>query len=456
MKKFFVILAAALLLLPLVSADIGLKVNAINPVVLREFSFPAVYNIEVTPTIEDYYYINTYLPLDFSPTEIGTIMPKSGKGVFLNISASSEFKANNYGNTAIEYFVRGDSVPLERSVLVMSILPLKDFVVIDMPSSITVDTKKIFMNISAKTNLTENSKVRITSDLFSKELPIKLTKEIQGVEMDVDSVDRDAKVYKINFEFTIGNESAVVEKELILGPSISLDSSESIAGNILSKEYSITKTNRGNSPTKATIEMSKTIWTSLFTSTEGDPTVTKDGTVYVYTWEKELNPKESFTAVLRINYYIPFLLLILIIIAFAVYRAITTSQIEVKKSAVRVKTKSGLFASKIIVTVKNKGGPVSNVKVIDRLPAFTELLPERFGILEPTEVRKRSLIWEFPKMDRAEEIMFSYIVYSKVTIFGKLEVPTALVTFVDKSANAKETFSNKVFILSEEQKVEKF
>ncbi|MBU2522760.1 MAG: hypothetical protein KKE23_00520 [Nanoarchaeota archaeon] len=456
MKRFLIIITAVLLLLPLVSAEMELKSSAINPVVLKEFSFPATYNLEINPEVLDYYYINTYLPLDFSPTEIGMIYPNSRKGVALNISPSKEFKEDNYGNTAIEYFVRGETTPLKRSVLVLSILPIKDFVNIDMLPSITVDDSRIFLNISAKTNLTEDAYLKITSDLFSKELPIKLTKEVQGIEMDVNALDKDAKVYTINFEFTIGDETAVVEKELILGPSFSMDSSEAILGNVLSKEYSVTKTNNGNSPTKATIEMSKTIWTSLFTSVEGEPTVTKDGTVYVYSWEKELNPKESFTAVLKINYYVPFLILLLIIIAFAIYRAVTTSQIEIKKSAVRVKTRSGLFASKIIITVKNKGGPVSNLKVIDRLPAFTELLPERFGILEPSEVRKRSLIWDFPTMDRAEEIMFSYIVYSKVTIFGKLEVPPALVTFIDKSANAKETFSNKVFILSEEQKVEKF
>ncbi len=458
-KTLVIVLVAAMLLIPLASADMKIESKSVNPVVLREFSMPAEYNIAVTPgsTIADYYYINTLLDMEFSPTEIGTILPGGSKGVQLKISPSEDFKKNYYGNTAIEYFVRGDKTPLSRAILVLSVLPMADFVNIGMPTSITIDDSKMTINLSSKTDYSDNVKLKISSELFNTEVPVRLAKEAQEIGVDVDTKDKDAKVYMINFEFTIGNESAVVQKELILGPSIAVTSSQSVSGNILSREFDVTKTNTGNSPTKATIEMSRSMWTSLFTVTEGNPAVTKDGANYVYTWEKVLNPKESFTAVLRVNYYLPFLILLLIIVAFAVYRAVTKSQIEVKKTAVRVKTKSGLFASKIILTIKNKGGAVSNLKLIDRLPAFTELLPERFGILEPTEIKKRSLIWEFPKLDKAEEIMFSYIVYSKVTIFGRLEVPSAIVTFVDRRADAKETFSNKVFILAEEEaRQEKF
>jgi hypothetical protein len=293
--------------------------------------------------------------------------------------------------------------------------------------------------------------LRVSSKLFEKEVQMKISDQPVDVELPLNSEGKDAGVYKITFGFTVGNETAMFDRDLILGSSINVQTSEGVSGSMLSKEYSVTKTNNGNAPTKVTVEMSKTIWTSLFTSTENFPSVRREGTVYIYQWDKDLNPQESFTAVLKINYYLPFLIFILLIIAFAIYRAITTSQIEIKKSAVRVKTKSGLFASKILISVKNKGGAVTNLKVIDRLPAFTELLPERFGILEPSEVKKRSLVWDFPKLDRAEEIMFSYIVYSKVTIFGKLEVPPAIVTFVDRAAKAKETFSNKVFILAEEE-----
>jgi len=450
-KKIFYALLV-LLLIPAVSAEATVTVTPIHSYVIKELSLPAEMNVVVANhgTSADYYSINTMFDMQFSPDQIGVITPGSSKGIDMKIYPSQEFKDSHYGNMAFEYYVKGENTPLFTDRMTLSFLPMKDFVEIDMPSSISVDDSKMTVRMRFKDNLNMDAGLKISSKLFDKETTVKLTDHPFDIEIPLDLKGKDSGVYKITFGFTVGNETAFAEKDLILGSSINVQNSETVSGSILSKEYSITRTNNGNTPTKITIEMNKTIWTSLFTSAENFPTVSREGTVYIYQWEKDLNPGESFTAVLRINYYIPFLIFILIIVAFAVYRAMTASQIEVKKSAVRVKTKSGLFASKILLSVKNKGGPVSNLKIIDRLPAFTELLPERFGILEPTEVRKRSLIWEFPKLDRAEEIMFSYIVYSKVTIFGKLEVPAALATFVDKAANAKETFSNKVFILADE------
>ena len=458
MRKIFYALLAVLLILPSVSAALEISATSVHPYVIRELSIPAQMQVRVAQngSATDNYYINTYTDMTFSPEDLGTIGPYSYKLVDLSIYPSQEFKNTHYGNYVFEYFVRGDSAPLLRDRMTITILPMKDFAVIEMPQAVTIDDSKITIKLSFKDNLGIDGSLKISSKLFEKQLPVTLSDEPIEIEVPLNSAGKDAVIYKTNFEFTVGNETAVVEKDLIMSPSINVQTSEEVSGSMLSKQFSVTKTNTGNTPTKVTIEMNKTIWTSLFTATQNFPSVRREGTVYIYQWEKEINPQESFTAVLTINYYLPFLIFILLIIAFAVYRAVTTSQIQVKKSAVRVKTKSGLFASKILISVKNKGGPVTNLKVIDRLPAFTEILPERFGILEPSEVRKRSLIWDFPKLDRAEEIMFSYIVYSKVTIFGKLEVPPAVVTFIDRLANAKETFSNRVFILAEEEKAQKF
>lgn len=460
LRRLLILLAfvLAVLAMPLASAEIEISKTTVHPIAIRELSLPAVVHFEVTPNADydDYYYIDTLLDMRFAPSEIGGISAKSFKGFDVSIYPSREFKEDHYGNFAFEYYIRGDRTHLKKDALVISVLPMKEFADIEMPSSVTVDDKSMLLRISFKDDLNLKSDLRITSRLFEKQASVELSKKVQEMEIQLDSSDKDAGIYEADFEFTVGNETVVVKKEIILGPSMDTETSEKVSGNILSKEFIVTKTNAGNTPTKATVEMNKTIWTSLFTSYEGSPSIRREGTVYVYSWEKVINPRESLTAVLRINYYIPFLIFILLIVAFAVYKAVTTSQIEIKKTAMRVRTKSGLFASKIMISIRNKGGPVTNLKVIDHLPAFTELLPEKFGILEPSEIRKRSLIWEFPKIERADELMFSYIVYSKVTIFGKLEVPPALVTFIDRAGSIKEAFSNKLFILAEEPKMEKF
>ena len=123
-------------------------------------------------------------------------------------------------------------------------------------------------------------------------------------------------------------------------------------------------------------------------------------------------------------------------------------EIRIKKKAIRVRTKSGVFATKIVLSVENKGKEVTDLRIIDRLPAFTELIPEKFGTVSPTEIRKKTLIWHLDKLGKNEEIMFSYIVYSKVSIVGKLEIPLTVATYQNAKGAVKESKSNKIFVLA--------
>ena len=50
--------------------------------------------------------------------------------------------------------------------------------------------------------------------------------------------------------------------------------------------------------------------------------------------------------------------------------------------------------------------------------------------------------------------MFSYIVYSKVTVFGKLEIPRTIVTFRDEKDAFKEEHGNLVYVIADEEKKE--
>ena len=86
------------------------------------------------------------------------------------------------------------------------------------------------------------------------------------------------------------------------------------------------------------------------------------------------------------------------------------------------------------------------------MPAFTEILPNKFSVVTPNEIKKRSVVWSFPQMATGEEIMFSYIVYSKINVFGRLEIPAAVATFIDAKDNFRETHSDRIYILSEEEK----
>ena len=122
-----------------------------------------------------------------------------------------------------------------------------------------------------------------------------------------------------------------------------------------------------------------------------------------------------------------------------------------KKKAYRVKTKSGQFAAKVILLVKNTGKEVSNAKIIESIPPFTEIMGDRFGTIKPAEIRKHSVIWDIPFMAAKEEFILSYIVYSKVSILGKIDVAPAIATYQTGKGIMKESKSNSIFILTEER-----
>lgn len=458
-KKSFKLLVLAVLLLsiPSVLADIEVSSRSVEPYAFKELSLPAKYQVTVTNDnpFSDTFYIDTLLDMDISPRTLGFIAAGATKTFDITVSPSQDVKDLQSGkNLVFEYFVRGDSAPLVRSEMVLTLVSLQDSLNAAFPSEISPDQAEVTVGLSLREDVRLTADVRVNSELLTNSFPITLTNQRKDVvlALNPDVSEKNAGIYTTNFFLDVGNETAVVEREMILGSVVTVSTQEEELGGILSSERRVTKTNDGNSATKVTITMSTPVVSSLFTTFNDAPKTRKEGQMYIYEWEKELNPGESYTVSLKTNYYMPFLVFLLLLLALVIFKVVTKSPVEITKKVARVKTKSGAFASKIIISVKNTGKPVTNVKIIDRLPAFTEILPNKFSVLTPSEIKKRSVVWSIPQMATDEEILFSYIVYSKVNIFGKLEVPPAVVTFIDHKDNFLESQSERIFIISEEEK----
>ena len=58
------------------------------------------------------------------------------------------------------------------------------------------------------------------------------------------------------------------------------------------------------------------------------------------------------------------------------------------------------------------------------------------------------LLWHINHLNKGEERIFSYIVYSKMQTVGRFELPQAMATF-DHEGKKHEIFSNKAFFVSE-------
>ncbi len=114
-----------------------------------------------------------------------------------------------------------------------------------------------------------------------------------------------------------------------------------------------------------------------------------------------------------------------------------------------MKTKGGEFALRVMVNVKAHKN-LENVSITEKIPAIVKV-HENFGALKPSSVNLnyRRLQWSLGNLQAGEERTFSYVVYSKVGVVGRFSLPESVAIF-EENGKISETFSNKVFFLSEQ------
>jgi hypothetical protein len=125
--------------------------------------------------------------------------------------------------------------------------------------------------------------------------------------------------------------------------------------------------------------------------------------------------------------------------------------VSVKKKVVFVKTKGGEFALRIVLYVRALKN-IQKVSITERIPGIVKIF-KKFGLIEPTNIdeKKRIVEWKFDSMNAGEERVVSYIVYSKIGIFGKFELAPAIAIY-DCNGQVYEEESNRVVFTCEEKK----
>lgn len=217
---------------------------------------------------------------------------------------------------------------------------------------------------------------------------------------------------------------------------------------VIIRKRVIEKTNEGNVPATVQITMSKDIFSRLFTMHSLDPIKTeRSGFLVTYTWEKRLEPAEKLSVSTTTNYTLPFLFIIFIIIIVLLIYSYTRTNVVLTKRVSYVKTKGGEFALKIRVHIKARRF-VEDIQIIDKLPGMTTLY-EKFGS-KPNKIdhSTRRLFWDIERLNAGEERVFSYIIYSKVKIVGKFELPPATATF-SREGKTHHIHSNRTFFVAD-------
>ena len=445
----------AILLIPLALADFNLDIQKVDKgsVVISELNNPAVFDF-VIDNLGDPDNFEIYSPVGVSMAPKGTFdLPKGISTIEVSAYPNAEIRKRP-GFFIFEYELRGQDTGILKDKLQIKIVELKEVVEIRVENVRLGDkTANVYIINKENTNLND---LRITGKSvffdFDKKVSIG---PYQNVSFEVDLKDLEKVVagpYVLSSDVVLSNIKVEIdgvinylEKE---GLSVKTDTTGLIVR--------ITKTekkNEGNVPVSAKIEMRKNIVSRLFTSLSSEPSSSvRNGFFVNYVWDKNANPGETFSVSMITNYTLPFIFVILVVVVAFLAKVYSQTNLVLTKRVNFVKTKGGEFALKVRLHVKARKH-VDKVQLIDRLPGMTKLY-EEYGI-KPDRIEEstRRLFWNIDRMSAGEERVFSYVIYSKLNVIGRFELPAATGIY-EFNGKTFEVWSNRAFFASETDKTE--
>jgi hypothetical protein len=89
---------------------------------------------------------------------------------------------------------------------------------------------------------------------------------------------------------------------------------------------------------------------------------------------------------------------------------------------------------------------------VDKIPLIVNLY-ERYGAIAPDKVDtvNKRLEWNIDMLNAGEERIFSYIIYSRIGVVGRFELPSARALY-ERDGEVKDVLSNRAFFINEPKK----
>jgi len=451
-SRCLVVLFALVLLLQSVSAVPELSVEKIPKVdvVVAELDNEAVFDLVITNngTIE-LFRIYSLVGVAIQPQDFFEL-PNGITTMEIRARPFTSIRDKFRGLFLFDYQIKGMRSGIFEDQMLIRIVELKDVIEI-VGSDVEVGDSEVEILVRNKerTQL-DNLSVRFKSIFFDFEQAVSLGPE-EEISFSVPIAQNISNLkhgpYVITADVKAGDFETRVEGVIRYVESSGTAVQKTTTG-FLIRKITVEKINEGNTITRTTIEASRNIITRLFTVHSLEPTITtRAGLIIDYSWEKDVEPGESFYVTTTTNYTFPVVLLLLIILIGFMSREYTRTGVSVKKRVSYVKTKGGEFALKINLRVKAKKA-AENIELIDRIPIMTKLF-EKFG-KKPDRIdeKTRRISWDIGKLNAGEERIFSYIIYSKLRVVGRFELPAATASYI--TDNRKEVAeSNRVYFISE-------
>ncbi len=423
--------------------------------VIADLNEPAVFeliirNLGETETFEIYSLVG--IDLSFENSETPFIMASGeSKKIILEIMPQKALKSKK-GYLTFEYKIKNSKNEIQKETLTINIIDLKDVFSI---SAEPLNPGSTFSKIVLKNKVNksfEDFTIDINSAFFSYKNAFSffgLEEKELTIEIDKDKLKiLNAGSYLINTEINFRKNVAIIESIIKFLEQEGIESLEKKEGFIIRRQE-IIKRNIGNINKQIKVEVSKGFFSYLFTTINIAPSKIKSqGLKKIFVWEENLIPNQEVKIIIKTNWLYPILIIILIIIIFILIKKSLERDLILRKKVTFVKTKGGQFALKITLITSAKKF-IEKINIIDKIPPLVKLY-ERFGAISPDKIdlKNKRIEWNIESLTEGEERIFSYIVYSKIGIIGKFELPSAKAIY-EKDNKVRETKSNRSFFINE-------
>jgi len=454
MKKiFFGVVITFLLALSFVSAvSLNIEPQADDVAMIYRLDQPAVFDLKITNNgAGDYFMFYNFFGSDMFPK--GTVQIGGGETKLVQVGIYPREDLKEEGWVQFDLYIQGQNKDEMKYPLMVKVVRLRDAFEVGA-EDFDPSSGKVTIYVQNLANFNFNSlDMKFKSPFFDFEKILSIgPHEKETIEVTLNKEDfRDlmAGYYTMNVEVTAGDQQADVQGTIRFTEKDIVVSTENQYGVIINTKK-ITKSNDGNVVSDTTTVIKKNVISRLFTSFNPEPDlVERKGLVIYYTWERELDPGESFVITVRTNWLLPLLIILLIVAIVILTKQFSKTNLVLKKRVRFVRAKGGEFALKVAVMITARKF-VERVNVIDRLPPITKL-HERFGGEMPKKVdtKNRKIEWYFDKLQAGETRVISYIIYSKVGVLGKFVLPTTTAIY-EKDGEVHDAESNRAFFIAEE------
>jgi len=452
MKYLLILILIALTLIqPIQAINLDINTIPISNSVMSDLNKPATFDLVITNNQDSgTFEIYSLVGVDIKPEKF-LINSQETKTIKISVMPQKALLARK-GFLTFEYLIKDSNNEVQKKTLTLNIADLESSFDITFGN---INPNSNNLEVSIKNKLSKdfnNLELHFTSAFFDNKQTLNLEAlEIKEINIEIDKEKikpLEAGSYLANTK--INFEGKTVDKEAMLNflKQENIYSSESFSG-LIKKRQEIIRHNVGNVKKEVEIKIEKNLITSLFTNFNIEPTKSGfKGFGRYYIWEKELISNQELKIIATTNWFYPIFIILLVILLIYFYKKSTINDLVLNKNVSFVKTKGGQFALKVTLKIKAKKY-ITKIRLIDKLPHLVKLY-ERFGAIPPNEIdlNNHRLSWEIPSLNQGEERVFSYIIYSKIGVVGRFELPSARTTY-EREGKLKDTNSNRAFYIND-------